>query len=62
MKKLKNLKGAEVLNKSQQKEVNGARRPGCSSNCYGRPQGSRCYAGGHCLCPGVCLGGGCIPL
>ena len=61
MKNLKNLKGVQVLNKAQQKEVNGA-RIGCSSNCSGKPQGSRCYAGGHCLCPGVCLGGGCLPL
>ena len=61
MKKLMNLKGVEVLNKTQQKEVNGARL-GCNGSCTGRPQGSRCYMGGHCLCPGVCLGGGCIPL
>ena len=60
MKKLMNLKGVEVLNKTQQKEVNGAIL-NCNGNCWGRPQGSRCYLGGHCGCPGACLGGGCVP-
>ena len=62
MKKLINIKGALSLNKDEQKKINGAVTLGCSSRCYGVPQGSRCYFGGHCLCPGVCLGGGCLPL
>lgn len=61
MKKLINLKGALSLDKAQQKEVNGGAKL-CNGSCTGRPQGSRCYMGGHCSCPGVCLGGGCIPL
>ncbi|MFC4635843.1 hypothetical protein ACFO3O_18170 [Dokdonia ponticola] len=62
MKKLINLKGAVTLNNVQQKEVNGGGgRKQCSSSCTGKPRGSRCYYGGHCLCPGVCLGG-CVPL
>jgi len=60
MKKLKNLKGVVSLSQKEQKEINGA-KVGCSASCSGRPRGSRCYYGGHCLCPGVCLGG-CVPL
>ena len=56
-----NLKGAQTLDKAQLKEVNGASLK-CNGNCSGRPQGSRCYYHGHCSCPGVCLGGGCVPL
>ncbi len=62
MKKLINLKGAVILDKTQQKEVNGGINPvGCSSDCsFGRR--GRCYFGGHCGCPGVCLRGFCQPL
>lgn len=61
MKKLTNLKGAHTLSAHQQKEINGGAKA-CNGSCTGRPQGSRCYYHGHCLCPGVCLSGGCIPL
>ncbi|GGG41085.1 hypothetical protein GCM10011344_47440 [Dokdonia pacifica] len=61
MKKLMNLKGATSLDKAQQKEVNGGLRKLCNGNCSGRPNGSRCYMGGHCSCPGDCISGECIP-
>jgi len=62
MKKLMNLKGAKTIDSAQQKEVNGGgpvKR--CNGNCSGRPNGTQCYMGGHCGCPGYCISGDCIP-
>ena len=61
MKKLINLKGAQVLSKIAQKEVNGGAKL-CNGNCAGRPDGARCFYQGHCNCPGECsMYQGCIP-
>ena len=57
------MEGVEALTKEEQRSINGGLGPaGCSENCSGKPQGSRCYYGNHCGCPGVCLSGGCLPL
>ncbi len=64
MKKLSNLKGAQVLTTTEQKEINGGAFPGCSMGCVGKSSGSRCYASANCGCPGNCVNStssGCVP-
>jgi hypothetical protein len=62
MKKLINLKGAQVLNTTEQKGVNAGRMPGCSMGCAGKSAGDACYASPNCGCPGCCsTSQGCIP-
>lgn len=62
MKKLMNLKGAQVVSTSAQKEVNGGRRPsGCQVGCAGKNHGDNCYHSSGCSCPGQCTNSGCTP-
>ncbi len=62
MKKLMNLKGAQVVSVSAQKEVNGGRRPGgCQVGCAGKNLGDSCFHSAGCSCPGDCTNSGCTP-
>ncbi|CAN0515668.1 unnamed protein product [Laminaria digitata] len=57
MKKLSNLKGVKILNKSEQISINGG-AAGCRNPCDGKPRGSMCRA--HCgTDPGQCFDGHC---
>lgn len=62
MKKLMNLKGAQVVSASAQKEVNGGRLLGnCQVGCAGKNRGDNCFHSSGCSCPGQCSSYECIP-
>ena len=68
MKKLMNLKGAQTLSITEQKEIKGGLRPTptllCQIGCVGKSHGDDCFASGVCECPGRCGGSGandCTP-
>ena len=60
MKNLKNLKGANVLQKVQQKSIHGGGGPK-GGDCTGQANGTRCNYQGHFGCPGVCINQNCVP-
>ncbi len=58
-----NLNGVKLLEKQDQKNVNGGRRSKpTSSNCINQPNGTRCFYNNHPNCPGLCSSGFCNPL